>query len=249
MVSLVDKDFLKLEKRFMILSVLMISLFLSLNSYAQDRRRDLDYYSKLTKKVVNNTSLDRFGRKGKTVGSCYWNEQWRKADILLVTDSILIGDVESRIDIRRNELEVKYKGEIKVIPSFRINALQFIGDTGVYTTEGALKVREKGFYSILVQGKNTLLCGAELEIIKANYNIALGVGNKHDTMIKKDKFFIYCQEDSLIHLETSKGKLRKQFKETPIVSSYLKKNKINPRNKKELIQFVNFLNKNNVSIN
>lgn len=230
-------------------SLVVVFVLLSFNSQAQDRRRDLKYYSTIAKKVDNNTHLNNFGHKKKTVGTCYWDEQWRKANIVLVIDSILIGDVETRIDVRRNELEVKYKGEIKLVPSYRVNFIQFLDNNDVFVTENVLKVSQKGFYKVMVDDKNMLLCGSKIEIVKANYNVALDVGNKHDTMVKKDEFFVYSQNGNLIHIELSKSKMRKQFRDKPVLYDYLKKNKINPKDKKQLVQFVDYINKNNVALN
>ena len=62
-------------------SLIAVFVLLSFTSYAQDRRRDLNYYSKIAKKVDNNIHLDNFGHKRNTLGTCYWNEQWRKSNI------------------------------------------------------------------------------------------------------------------------------------------------------------------------
>jgi hypothetical protein len=229
-------------------SLVAVFLLLNFSSHAQDRRRDLTYYSTLAKKV-DNTNLGVFGHKKKMVGTCYWDEQWRKANILLVMDSILIGNVETRIDVRRNEIEVKYKGEIKAIPSYRVNFVQFLDNNDAFITENVLKVSQKGFYSVIVDDKNSLICGSEIEIVKANYNIALGVGNKHDTMVKKDKYFVYSHKGSMIEIALSKSKIRKQFRDVPLLYDYLKKNKINPKDKDQLVQFIDFINKNNVDLN
>jgi hypothetical protein len=229
-------------------SFVVVFVLLSFTGYAQDRRRDLDYYSKISKKV-NNSSLSDFGHKRNMLGTCYWDEQWRKANILLVIDSILLGDVETRIDVRRNELEVKFKGEIKAIASYRVSSLQFLDNNDIFITENVLKISQKGFYKLMVDDKNTLLCGAEIEIIKSNYNIALDVGSKHDTMVKKEKFFVYNQKGNLIHIGLSKSKIKKQFRDKPILYNYLKKNKINPKDNDQLVQFIDFVNENNVDLN
>lgn len=230
-------------------SLVAVFVLLNFTSHAQDRRRDLNYYSKLAKKFDNSNQLGNFGHKKKMVGTCYWDEQWRKSNILLVIDSILIGDVETRIDVRRNELEVKYKGEIKAIPSYRVHFVEFIDNNDVFITENVLKISKKGFYRVMVDDKNILLCGSEIEIVKANYNVALGVGNKYDTTVKKDKFFVYSQNGKLIHIELSKSKIRKQFRDMPVLYDYLIKNKINPKDKNQLVQFVDFINQNNVDLN
>ncbi|WP_461639406.1 hypothetical protein [Labilibaculum euxinus] len=233
-----------------LVSCFFVAIFILLNfaSQAQDRRRDLNYYSILSKKVDNNIHLENFGHKKGIVETCYWDEQWRKSNILLVMDSILIRNVETRIDVRCNGLEVKYKGEIKAIPCYRVNFVQFIDNDDVFITENILKSSQKGFYKVMLDDKNMLLCGSEIEIVKANYNIALGVGNKHDMMVRKEKFFIYSQNGILIRMELSKGKMRKQFRDKPLLYDYLRENKTNPRDKVQLVKFIKFINKNNVDL-
>jgi hypothetical protein len=198
--------------------------------------------------VVKDPNMLNLRVKKSQIGSFYLCEDWKKADIYMVTDSFIIKGMETRIDLQKNELEIKYKGEVKVLPSYRIRSIVFTDNEEVYVTENLLESTEKGFYKILIDDDNSLLCRYNTKIQPSNYNIQLDAGQKSSKIIKEQSYFVY-KGTSLIELEKTKSKLKKQFNENPKLYDFINLNKINPKKEESLISFVSFLNENHLNVN
>ncbi|MBN2597421.1 hypothetical protein [Labilibaculum sp.] len=198
--------------------------------------------------VVNDPNLLNLRRKKSQIGSFYLCEDWKKADIYLVSDSSVIKDMETRIDLQRSELEIKYKGEVKVLPSYRVKSIVFTNNEELYVTENLLESTEKGFYKVLIDDDNSLLCRYNTKIQPSNYNIQLDAGQKSSKIIKEFSYFVY-EGTKLIQLGKTKSKLKKQFSDQPKLYDFINLNKINPKNEKSLISFVSFLNENHLNAN
>ncbi|MDQ1771485.1 hypothetical protein GQR60_09765 [Labilibaculum sp. A4] len=197
--------------------------------------------------VVNDPNKLNLSRKKTQIGSFYLCDDWKKADIYLVTDSSVIKGIETRIDLQRNELEVKYKGEVKVLPSFRIRSIVFNIDEDLFITECILKSSQKGFYKVLVDDENSLLCRYNTKIQPSNYNIQLDAGQKSSKIVKEQNYFIFKGAD-LIQLGKTKSKLKKQFNKRPKLYDFINQNKINPKNERSLVQFVDYLNNQKIQL-
>ena len=198
--------------------------------------------------VVNDPNMLKMRRKKSQIGSYYLNEEWRKADIYMVIDSSIVRDIETRIDLRSNELEVKYKGDIKVLPSFRIRSVMFTEANSLFVTETFLKSSQKGFYEVLVDDENSLLRKYDTKLQPSNYNIQLDAGNKSSKIIKQQSYFVF-NDLGIVKLAKTKSKLKKQLIKQTEVFNFIDENKINPKKEQNLISLVNFLNKNHLVVN
>lgn len=198
-------------------------------------------------KIETTPEINKFGKKSNMKGSCYLDKEWLRADIFMAWDSVIYKDVQTRIDLRRNEVEVKTNDKIGIIPSFRVHSVFFPDSKTLLITEYPLKSEKKGFYKVLVDGNNALLCKYEIEIKPSNYNIALQVGNKNDTMIKVKNYYLY-RDGELIAIGKSKGKLKKQFQSNDEAMKFISTNKINPKNEESLMKFFEFANQENLSL-
>lgn len=198
--------------------------------------------------ILKDPNLLKLTVKKSQVGTVYLCEDWKKADIYMVTDSSVIKGLETRIDLQRNELEIRFKGEVKVLPSYRIRNVVFIESKELYVTENILKSSQRGFYKVLVEDDNSLLCRYDIKIQSSNYNVQLDVGQKSSKIIKIHNYFVYGGTN-LIELGKTKGKLKNQFNEQPKLFNFIKENKINPKKEESLISFVGFLNANHLNAN
>ncbi len=198
--------------------------------------------------LVKDPSLLKLRIKKSQIGSYYLNEEWKKADIYMVMDSSVVRDMETRIDLRTNELEIKYKGEVKVLPSFRIRSVVFTKDKSLFVTETLLKSSQKGFYEVLVDDDNTLLRKYDTKLMSPNYNVQLDAGSKSSKVVKEQSYFVF-NDLGIVKLAKTKNKLKKQLNKQTEVFNFIDENKINPKKEVNLISLVNFLNKNHLMMN
>ena len=238
-----------------VLLFLQIFVLGNINCHAQNRgfpgsphmRIRTDLMRPFEGNVVYDPAKLKLRHKSSLSGTCYLNESWMKSDIYMIIDSAIVKGLETRIDLSRNELEIKYKGEIKVLPSYQINRL-IINDNGeLFVTENILQTSEKGFYKVLIDDENSLLCKFETKIKPSTYNIQLDAGNKSDKIIK-EKYYFLRNEGKLIKLERSKSKLKKQFINQTEIYNFVCENKINPKKEESLILLIEFMNKNHLKL-
>ncbi len=198
--------------------------------------------------VATDPNLLKLRIKKTQTGSFYLNENWKKADICMLTDSTIVEGLDARIDLRNNELEVKYNGEIKVIKSYRVRSVVFTENEELFITENVLKSSEYGFFKLIVDGESSLLCKVDAELQASNYNIQLDAGRKAGKIIKKKHYFIYSNK-KLIEIKRTKNKLKKQFSKLPVLTNFIKNMKINPKKEENLIALTKFMNTNQYIVN
>ncbi|MDE5416408.1 hypothetical protein L3049_00210 [Labilibaculum sp. DW002] len=198
--------------------------------------------------IVKDPSLLKLRRKTSQIGSYYLNEDWKRADIYMVVDSSIVRGLETRIDLRTSELEIKYKGEIKVLPSFRVRSVVFTKDKSLFVTETLLKSNNKGFYEVLVDDENTLLRKYDTKLMSPSYNVQLDAGSKSSKVVKEQSYFVF-NDLGIVKLAKTKNKLKKQLNKQKEVFNFIDENKINPKKETNLISLVNFLNKNHLMMN
>jgi hypothetical protein len=183
----------------------------------------------------------------RLVGSFYLNDDWAKTDILLNNDSLVLRDINARIDLRNNVLEIKTNKDTLVLPTYRIKSFLFKETAKLYVTENFVKSPTKGFYQVLVDDKCTLLSHPDVKITPADFNIITNTGSRDDKIVKKESFYLFA-DNSLVLLNKSKSKFKKQFSKNEKIANFFGQNKVKPKSKNFLLDFVNFLNSENLDI-
>jgi len=197
--------------------------------------------------VNASTKISEVAYQKKLVGSFYLNENWAKTDIFLKNDSTVLRDIHTRIDLRNNVLEIKTKKDTLVLPTYRIKSLLYKESSDVFVTENWVKSPTKGFFRVLVDDKYALLCHPKVKVEPSDFNIITNTGSKDDKIIQQEFYYLFT-DDTLIKIEKSKGKFKKQFGKSDKVAQFLSQQKVKPRNKFFLIDLVNFLNAENIEI-
>jgi hypothetical protein len=183
----------------------------------------------------------------KLVGSFYLNDNWAKTDILLNNDSLVLRNINARIDLRNNVLEIKTNKDTLVLPTYRIKSFLFKETAKLYVTENFVKSPLKGFYQVLVDDKCTLLSRPGVKITPSDYNIITNTGSKDDKIVKKESYYLFA-DNSLVLLNKSKSKFKKQFGKNKKIANFFGQSKVKPKNKTFLLDFVNFINAEDVDI-
>jgi len=198
-------------------------------------------------KIIDDTAINEIPYRKQLIGSFYLDTNWKKSDVYLVMDSLILKNIYTRLDVRNNVLEIKYKNQVKILPTFRIRSVIYSEANDLFITEFVLKSAEKGFYKVVIDDNNSLLCRYNAKIKTANYNVTLDTGKRDNHIVKDVSYYLFNQE-KLMKLEQSKKKIKKQFAFNKDLEGYLISKKVNPKKESNLVQFVNYLNYQNISL-
>ncbi len=179
----------------------------------------------------------------KLVGSFYLNDEWALTDVFLNNDNMVIRDIKTRIDLRNRVLEIKTKDDTLVLPTYRIKKFLIKESATLFVTENVVKSSTKGFYQVVVDDEFTLLSHPDVKITPSDYNIITNTGSRDDKIIKKESFYLFS-DGSLMLLNRSRSKFKKQFSENERAIEFFGKHKVKPKKMMYLLDFVNYLNVN-----
>jgi hypothetical protein len=99
-----------------------------------------------------------------------------------------------------------------------------------------------GLFEVLTKGKTMLLSHVGLEYVKANYNMAMDVGEKNDTYAQRRTLFVY-HETKLVKIEKNKKKLLSLFPgKTKQIEEYAERNNLGFRKESDLVQLIEYIN-------
>lgn len=187
--------------------------------------------------------------EGKVVGDTYLDTHWKKANVMLYEKEALIEGFPMRYDMRLDELEFKGKNGIKVLagnkvksfvwadsisrsPSYFINGKAFRNEDDVPFT---------GFFEVLTEGSVPLLKKTNVDIKKANYNLALNVGSPDDKILKKNKYYV-LMENRLVELPGSRKKFLSIFNDNLALEKFIRQNALSISDEHELKVILNHYN-------
>lgn len=186
----------------------------------------------------------------RVIGDTYLDSAWQKATILLKDQKLLEGYM-MRYDIRSNQLEIKTRLGIKVLPgglvrsfitldSVSTAAKYFINAGSFKDSEGGVS---DGFFQVLSDGELPLAKKTSLEIKKADYNIQFSIGDKDDQILKKEKYF-YLKGNFFYEMPAQKKKLLPVFgKHSGEAGTFMKINKLSLREENHLKALFEHYNK------
>lgn len=200
-----------------------------------------------SKGVNINTRINEIAYQKKLIGSVYLNDNWQNTNIYLSEDSLKLENITCRFDLRNNVVEIKTLKDTLILPTYRIEKIVNIADNREFVTERYVKSQSKSFYQVVINNQNSLLKGFKLKIVPADFNVITNTGSKDDEIIKKEVFYIY-RSDKLIKIASSKGQFKKQFFKNRKLDKFFDTHKIRPKEESFLIDFVNFINKNDVEV-
>lgn len=183
-------------------------------------------------------------------GSFFLYDEWSRANIVL-NDSTTIADVNVKIDVKDEIIEIEYNKEIKILPVSRLLSLSLVrknGETEEFANGSTFGKIAENLYAgqllqVIVEGSVMLLSKTQSEIIRAtnNPNPMLDVGKKNDEIVLKKKYVIVSR-DKFIETGTNKSKFKegmiKMFGEEvePLLG------KVNLKKEDELVALVEKLN-------
>lgn len=176
----------------------------------------------------------------KLIGSNFLNEEWRMANIYILGDTIRIEDVPARMDLSNGVLEVKVGDQIMVVPSYKIDKVEFAGWREWYRSRSGINLYgPTGFYKVLYDGKSQLYCHYSTRIRESNYNVALDKGRKDDEIVIVETYYL-MRNGKLIELESKKKKLIEQLGGSKL-EQFIRDNGINLKEDSGMIAIAEYL--------
>ena len=182
---------------------------------------------------------------GKVVGDSYITKEWNVATIMLTDSEKIIEGYPVRYDIKAAVLEIKSKNGIKILNSKSIKSLVWLDSLMIphyFTNADMFKeesVTQSGLVEILVDGEVTLLKKFVVEIIKPNYNIAMGSGSK-DTKIVPRSIFYSAIAGELTRIKSKNDLLKVSGIHSAAISKLISDKGLKVKNQADLIEiFVN----------
>jgi hypothetical protein len=154
-------------------------------------------------------------KQAKTEGSCYYSENWFKGSIKLFSGEE-IQSYPLKYDMKMNQIDIKVNNTVKVVSIGAVKEVIWMTDKG--KSELLRNVSEYdgisgyGFFSVITEGKFSLLKKTELMVMESNYNAAMDVGSKNKRYVKKSKYYIQ-HNTKLTEVKAKKKKILKKFKE------------------------------------
>jgi hypothetical protein len=170
------------------------------------------------------------------IGNFYLDPNWNKASILLYKNSEVIEGYLVRYQINSNTFEIRAEDsdEISSIPGLRIQNVVWVDKeyniprffiNGMDFKEDGVPI--SGFFEVLVDGKKPLLRRTIANIKASNYNEALMVGEKDDTIVKRNQYY-YTVGKSIHKIPKKKKQFLGIFEEqAQTIAAFIESNKLN----------------------
>ncbi len=222
--------------------ILPIIIILSSNSFSAKSQVIYNENSNSPQTLSLNTYHFTEKRyEAKILGSNYISEEWQLSDIMTTIDSIPINNVLIKIDVFNNVIEIKDADKIKILPANQTQYFKLKEKNEYYITSNVLgNFILNGFSKVIFNGKITLLSNYSAKVKEAKYNEALAVGNRDDELIIVKNYYFFMK-NNLLKTESTKKRLMKQFADNPKIQTFIKENKISPKDEKDLINLVKFI--------
>lgn len=187
----------------------------------------------------------------ETKGDVYLNSEWAIADIKIYNQDNELKQLPIKIDLKSNEIEINAQNNIKILSGNQVEQLRITsGSTGTfdnYVNGKKYKLNGtpiNGFIKIIDSAKWQLLIKPQLKLVQANYVAALDAGDRSDRWVKEEIYF-FAKDSNLYRVQTSSKKFSQQFNEDAVkIQMFIKDNKINLKDQKDLQSLLTFLNEN-----
>jgi hypothetical protein len=188
--------------------------------------------------------VKEFQPKPETVESIYLYDDWSTGKVVLPS-GIEFTQFPMKFDLKNNLIELQVGSSIKILPvdhckSFEMNRVPFTqvfqnaSTTALQTISGAVEE--------LAKGKVLLYSQPYVEIIKANYNVAMDVGNRNDRYLKKEKLLLVSNGE--IHDITKAGRkiLTYLHDHADSIEKFVEEKQLSYKNKDDVVAIIQFYN-------
>ena len=155
-------------------------------------------------------------KPAEVTGSIYLYNEWRTAHVILkkgVLSVSTLPNVKVRLDLRINSIELNTDVGVRILEGPKIDTLivndpldrpEVFVNCANFNFEGT---KLTGFCKVLASGSVALVERSYVEILKANYNVAMDIGNKDDQLIGKTKMYLIKNNELVTYSRKSFKKM------------------------------------------
>ncbi len=183
-----------------------------------------------------------------TVGSSYLDENWQPAEILVRTD-LLVKDLSVRLELEKAMIEFKVNNEVRQLPIGKVEYVNVINamngksmfrKASAYEFEGS---RLEGIAEVISDGPFGVIKQHYIEVLQANYNVAMDVGSRDHRRIKRERLFL-LYNGKLLAVKGSSRKLVPLLdsQHQTIASAIIKEHDLRISDEGDLRRFVSLMN-------
>lgn len=177
-------------------------------------------------------------------GSNYLHEDFQQATLLMAGDTVIVPNVNVRVDLVNRVLEVEQEGKTKIFPSFLVKTATLQTTKEVITPRKFVgKDGPPGFFGVLYDGPSALYLHYSTTIKQSNYNPALDAGRTWDEILVVETYYMRLNGE-LVKLEKKKSKRLAQLGGER-VSDFVEENDIDIRNDEGLVRVLRYIDQEN----
>ena len=121
-------------------------------------------------------------------GSPFLSEDWKPGVVNLINGNSIKG-LTYRYNVYRNEMSFLYQEkEYAIGAPDSIKEMNLSGQRFIFGQVMQNNIIERSFFEVATEGKATLLVKYYIEVIPANFNVALNSGNPNDQIVVKERY-------------------------------------------------------------
>ncbi len=183
------------------------------------------------------------------VGDIYLNLDYRASTFWLYDENKIAHDLQSRLDLQRNEFDVRYGKEIRALSGSRVRTLVWVDSltrTPQYFVNGKEYTDEDGtpylgFFQILSEGEVTFLKMTRVIFKPADKNPTHSTGSKDDRFLKRSELY-YAIGTKALELPNRKSTQKLFDSRKDEIAKFIKVNVIDLSKESHLVALFNYYN-------
>jgi len=224
------------------LAFLFLAILIPFQTFAQDRATtQFQEYSSGVGSFIQGIPV----KKQPMQGDMFVYKDFTTAAIVTKADEV-VEQVPLRYNALDQQVEVKTGNNIQQLDGHKIKYFylqESPNEKFVHVSELPTTLPyDQGFLKVIAGEQNTqLLKRYYVKVAKANYNIALSTGNKHDTAHLKEDYYI-LKEDNFLHFAGSKKEIKRIWPDySNVLVKFVKEKKLKFKEDADFVKFFDYL--------
>lgn len=233
--------------------VIYFIIFISLNTFSQEHTVYIDAYAVSSNITSFTITKSNYSKEKEIKGNPYYNKEWMFGELKIKNNSSYSGLF--KYNIHQQQMEMIHKKDTFIISKpLYVEYVKFSNKTFIYsliisTGKGAEKISGSYFRAHNNLEDNYVLLSKFRSDIKVNdygtrYAGNIGDGSKRYTTNKS--FYVKLFNGPAQKVNLSTNGIAKLFSDKKIVKKYIKKNKLNMNNAKDVVLLFDHFNKLNL---
>lgn len=202
--------------------------------------------------TVNSSFLESIPPpQGEVIGTQYYDSAWAEGKIVLFNDSTIYTNLQARLDLKSNNLEIRQNGKVRVVENRKIHYFSVFPEKAitpkVFVNAQNFKKEDdiRGFFEVLsTNSKLILLLHKKFWLKKPTYVTAFDVGSRDAKIYHLENlYYAKANEEKVYELKTNKKSLLKMMEDKQTeMEAYFKEKSPNLKDHQDLARLFNYYN-------